>query len=267
MEFFHDSIPADIDLAAYISRHSADKLVIYKYVDQEYLGYYFPPAYDLNQNYPAFIFIHGGAWESRMVFEDQTCWQGDYLGYLARYYAEQGFVCISIDYRTVQNNGQAPGYKLLDSYEDCCDAVEYIYAAASQYGIDPNRFYLLGESAGGHLAACVSTFRYQRTFSFTTVFLINPVTDMHDPVWNSLVPRHSQHPQLSGKTLTQCADFLSPLHQLDGHTSPTVLILGSADTCVKEEHSFAFYRKLSFPIKKNLPMWGGFSLFLTKFLR
>lgn len=179
-----------------------------------------------------------------MVFEDQSNWQGDYLGFLARYYAEKGFVCVSIDYRLVQDNGQAPGYGLIDSYEDCCDAVEYIHATASSFGIDTDRIYLSGESAGGHLAGCVSSLQYRKSFSFATVFLINPITDLNDPTWYSYVPRDSQHPFLAEKSLEERVTFLSPLHQLGSPANFTVLIHGDADSCVNPEHSIAFYRKM-----------------------
>lgn len=246
MEYVHMPMSTDIDLCACITQHSADQLVAYKYVDREplYLGYYFPPAYNPIQKHPAFIFIHGGAWESRMVFEDQSCWQGDYLGFLARYYANKGFVCISVDYRLVREHGQTPGYGLIDSYEDCCDAVEHILATANSFGIDAGKLYLLGESAGGHLAACVSTFQYRKQFSFAKVFLVNPITDLSDPTWCSYIPRSSQHTYLTEKSYEERIAFLSPLYQLDSQTSFTVLIHGGADSCVNLEQSIAFYRKM-----------------------
>ncbi len=51
----------------------------------------------------------GGGWTSRTVFEDQRAWAGDHLGYLARYYADKGYISVSIDYRLMRENGEADG--------------------------------------------------------------------------------------------------------------------------------------------------------------
>ena len=246
MEHFHTPASIDLDLSPYIARHSADKLIAYKHVAQEplYLAYFLPPAFDANKRYPAFVFIHGGAWESRTTFGDQACWLGDHLGYLARYYAEKGFVCISVDYRLVKENGQVPGYGLIESYEDCCDAIDCILKTADTYAIDTERMFLLGESAGGHLAACVATFQYKKAFSFERVFLINPITDMNDPAWNSYVPTESDHDLLAPLNLLGRSVILSPLYQVDKHANATVLIHGDSDSCVDKNHSKAFYHRM-----------------------
>lgn len=245
MEFFHKLVPVDINLAACISQHSADKLVVYKYVEQKplYLGYFFPSEYDSGVKYPTLILIHGGSWISRKVFDDQPCWKGDYLGFLARYYAEKGFICVSVDYRLVQSSGQTPEYGLIDSYEDCCDAVEFIKTTSNSFGIDTDKLYLLGESAGGHLAACVSTFTYRKAFSFKCVFLINPITDLNDPRWNIYVPVQSCHPLLCNLSAKERSCFLSPMCHVEKATSTIILIHGDRDSLVGPIHSKGFYQK------------------------
>lgn len=86
------------ELASCIMRHSADKTVCYKTVAGEPLSL----ALFLPKGEPPFrtlLLIHGGGWRSRKIFEDQSCWQGDYLGFLARYFADRGWLCACIDYR------------------------------------------------------------------------------------------------------------------------------------------------------------------------
>ena len=211
MEYFHKLQAKDLDLSSAITGHSADECVVYKSVDSKplYLGFYFPKSYDKTHSYPAFVFIHGGSWENSKVFDDQPHWQGDYLGFLARYYAGKGFICVSIDYRLIKENGQVEGFGLIDSYEDCCDALDYIHAHAEDYGINTHKMFLLGESAGGHLAGAVATFHYHRRYHFKTVFLINPITDLNDPKWSQYVPRISCHKQLAGLALQERINFLS----------------------------------------------------------
>lgn len=246
MEYFHELSEIDMDLSAAIARHSADDCVVYKTVDGQpyYLGFYFPEAYDKANSYPTFVFIHGGGWSEKKIFSDQSHWQGDYLGFLARYYADKDYVCISIDYRLIKDNGQAEGFGLIDCYEDCCDALDYLDIHSSDYGIDPNKMYLLGESAGGHLAGAVATFHYDRRYQFKTVFLINPITDLNDHKWGQYIPIECKHKQLASLTLQERIDFLSPVRQADDRTSPVVLIHGHSDGCVDPMHAKTFYQKM-----------------------
>lgn len=246
MEVFHDLKDINMELSGVISRHSADESIVYKEVKGEpvYLGYYFPRNYDRAKRYPTFIFIHGGSWESHKIFDDQKHWQGDYLGYLARYYADRGFLCVSVDYRLVKEQGQIAGYELIDSYEDCCDALDYVMGHADEYGADMSQMYLLGESAGGHLAGAVATFHYDRRYVFKKVFLINAITDLYDKEWNKRVPKESKHRKLADLSFEERVRFLSPLYQMDDKIGEVVLIHGESDTCVSPEHSKSFYRKM-----------------------
>ena len=53
------------------------------------LSLYEPPHYDAGGSYPLLVLVHGGGWQSRKVFADQAELAGDYLGFLARRYAEK----------------------------------------------------------------------------------------------------------------------------------------------------------------------------------
>lgn len=245
MKFYHKLKETELNLTDAVKRHSADKCICYKEVNGEpvYLGYYFPEHYDATKTYPTFVLIHGGGWQSHKIFADQTHWAGDYLGYLGRYYANQGFICVSIDYRMTKEEGQIEGYELIDNYEDCCDAMDYILSHAKEYGTDVNQMYLLGESAGGHLAGAVATFHYDRRYRFQKVFLINAITEM-DNAWNKEVPEKSFHEKLIPLTFEEREKFLSPLYQADEELGEIILIHGEADRCVNPVHSEKFYEKM-----------------------
>lgn len=271
MEFFHELKDVDIDLTGAISKHSADECVIYKYVDDNsiYLGYYFPKNYDRTKKYPTFVFIHGGGWASHKTFDDQEHWQGDYLGYLARYYADKGFLCVSVDYRLAIECGQLAGYEIIDSYEDCCDAMDYVLSHAEEYGVDCENMYLLGESAGGHLAGAVATFQYDRRYTFQKVFLVNPITHLEDG-WMNRVPVHSVHPRLVSLSMEERAKFLSPLHQVDEQIGKVVLIHGDSDPCVAPEHSKKFYQRmceLSKPCDLHMIEGTGHAFLLAEYTK
>lgn len=69
---------------------------------------------------------------------------------LRTYVAEAGFVVASIQYRTV-----SVGANYRDGISDVKSAVRYLRANAEQFGIDPRKVAVWGESAGGYLAAMV----------------------------------------------------------------------------------------------------------------
>lgn len=232
------------DISSAVQEHSADEIIAYKKVDEEpiYLGYYFPKDVCTQKEYPVFLFVHGGGWKSHKVFEDQKHWAGDYLGYLARYYSQKGFVCVSIDYRLFDEKKQ--NHQIIDCYEDCCDAVDYVISHAKEYRIDTSQMYLLGESAGGHLAGGLAAFHYDRTYHFQKVFLINPITHFDD-MWKEIgVPRESKHLKLMMLSFEEKAKFISPLYQLWKGVGEIILIHGKEDTTVNPEHSERFYQRM-----------------------
>ena len=230
---YHRLTENNIDLTSAIAGHTADKSIVYKIVQGEpiYLGYFLPENFDCRKKYPTFLMIHGGGWSTHKVFHGQEHWAGDYLGYLDRYYAQKGFVAVSMDYRLIRNNGQEPGYGILECYEDCCDAADYVIAHAGDYGVDVEKMFLLGESAGGYLAGCLITFPYAGRYRFKRAFLVNAITDLQDEKWGAVV-------------CSQKRKILSPLHQADGDTCEVILMHGEEDTTVDPKQSGSFYDRL-----------------------
>ena len=235
---------SDFDFSHYIFHHSGDRTLPYKHIDGQdiYVSYFHPTTKNTTPR-PTIILIHGGGWSAHKIFPDQNgLWQGDYLGYLARYFAEQGFICVSVDYRLSREEGQEEHYQLIDCFDDCTCAVDYILDHAQEHGIDPTRVYLLGESAGGHLAGLLATTYVRPNFHFQSAFLVNGVLNIADcPTWHKLIPRHSSHPALKDLTLQERGKYLSPRYRLDCHTCPIILIHGSNDTTVDVSHSQSFY--------------------------
>lgn len=88
---------------------------------------------------PAVIYVSGGGFvqSTKEAALDQRS-----------FVAEAGFVVASIQYRTL-----ADGATYRDTVVDVKAAVRYLRAHAAEYGIDPTRIGLWGESAGGYLVA------------------------------------------------------------------------------------------------------------------
>jgi acetyl esterase/lipase len=85
---------------------------------------------------PLVVWIHGGGWYSG----DKSAAVG--LGLLAR-----GYVVASINYR-LSNEATFPAQIF-----DCKAAVRFLRAHAREFGIDPTRVGVWGDSAGGQLAS------------------------------------------------------------------------------------------------------------------
>lgn len=89
---------------------------------------------------PVVIAAHGGGWQvgSRAAYK-----------HWGPFFARNGFALFSIDYR-LGKAGTYPG-----SVYDVKAAIQFVRAKASDLGLDPDRIGLMGDSAGGHLAALV----------------------------------------------------------------------------------------------------------------
>ncbi|RYF23456.1 MAG: alpha/beta hydrolase [Oxalobacteraceae bacterium] len=87
---------------------------------------------------PAVVFITGGGFVSAV--------KSSYIQQRVAI-SEAGYVVVSIEYR-VPPNATFPG-----PLEDVKSAIRYLRANAAAYGVDPDRIAVMGESAGGYLAA------------------------------------------------------------------------------------------------------------------
>ncbi len=231
-----------MDFTPYISGHSADEVVTYKKHDGKKLklGFYFPDNYNKGKKYPIFMFIHGGGWTASKIFSDQSGWSGDYLGFLARYYSKRGFISVSIDYRLMNDRGQTDEYKLPDLVVDCIDALGFLKDHDYEYGIDFSRSVLLGESAGGYLAAALTTFKHKYNDLIKKSILVNAITDMTDGFWGQYIPKELN----DNLSYTERKIHLSPLHHIGKHCPEVLLLHGFEDGCVYPRHSIAFYDEM-----------------------
>ena len=67
--------------------------------------------------------------------------------------ADRGMVAITVEYRL----GVGKGIFIEDCIKDAKSAMRWVRTNAKKFGIDPDRIASGGGSAGGHLAACVTT--------------------------------------------------------------------------------------------------------------
>ena len=98
------------------------------------------------ENLPAIVIIHGGGWSSN---------NEDIMRGLARELVRGGqYVVFSIDYRWMNKlDGDADPNHMHELIEDMFGAIAHIQEHAAEYGADPTRIAVTGDSAGGHLSA------------------------------------------------------------------------------------------------------------------
>lgn len=94
-----------------------------------------------NQAHALLVNIHGGGfiWPHR---PDDTA-------YCRRIAAEIGCVVVDVDYKL------APEYPYPHAFLECYDVVKYMSEHAAEYGIDPEKIMIGGNSAGGNLSTAV----------------------------------------------------------------------------------------------------------------
>ena len=101
------------------------------------------PSQPSQEKLPLVVYIHGGAWRN-----------GDKAGgaRFVRHLAQSGkFVGASINYRL-------SGHAIWPAQiHDCKAAIRWLRGNGKDYGIDPDRFGVIGTSAGGHLVAMLGT--------------------------------------------------------------------------------------------------------------
>ena len=86
---------------------------------------------------PVVIFVHAGSWSG-----------GDknQYSFIGATLAEQGWLGVTVDYRLY------PAVKFPAFVDDVALAVQYVREHAAQWGGDRERIYLMGHSAGAHIA-------------------------------------------------------------------------------------------------------------------
>lgn len=92
---------------------------------------------------PVVFMIHGGWWSG-----------GDkaYMKSVTRSYFDLGYVVVNVNYR-LSGDARWPAQR-----DDALEAIATTRRMASEFGLDPNRYAIIGFSAGGHIAASVGTY-------------------------------------------------------------------------------------------------------------
>jgi acetyl esterase/lipase len=182
---------------------------------------------------PAIVMFHGGGFS-----------KGDpsHFHYLCDYLASRGMVAISVRYRLNNDNIQC--------LRDAKSAMRHVYKHAARFGIDPEKVAAGGGSAGGCLAAALSTSK-----------LINEPTDdlSISPEPKALVllnPIYASKGNLGAPRQEQ--DDFTPMNNIHSGMAPALVLFGDEDSFVDVPTMKKFQQMMSDAgVRSELKIYPG----------
>ncbi|WP_407341459.1 alpha/beta hydrolase fold domain-containing protein [Pengzhenrongella phosphoraccumulans] len=195
---------------------------------------------------PCVVWVHGGGWEAGDRRFTPSTWPPDYL---FEALVAAGLAVATVDYRF---SGEA---RYPAALHDVKAAVRFLRAHAGDLGIDPGRFGVCGESAGGQLAAMIALTGDDPAFE-GDVGLAGPSTAVQAAAIlygvTDFTSRRSAHPLASddesdavearflGFTPADAPSWAaaaSPVTHATSSAPPMLLLSGDADTIVPLDQS------------------------------
>lgn len=165
---------------------------------------------------PVFIFIHGGSWNSG---------KKETYNFLGKRLARKEMLAVIIDYPL------SPEYTISDMSIATAQSVKWVKKNIEEYGGDPDQIYVSGHSAGGHLAALLST----KNEYFEALDIQNPIKgailidaaglDMYTFLKNKNYPAGTSYL----KTFTNDSQVWkkhSPIYYIDKNDPPLLIMMG-----------------------------------------
>jgi acetyl esterase/lipase len=188
------------------------------------------------KNLPVVLWIHGGGWK----VGDKAAVQKK-----PQAFADKGFVFVSTNYRFV------PKVAVKEMAGDIAKAIHWIHDHAQEYGGDPKSIFVMGHSAGAHLAALVCTDdRYLKAEGLPLsiikgcVPVDTGVYDVQKQIETIGSTRAATYSGVFGKDESSQKEFSPIAHVARDKNIPPFLILHVADRPDSKAQSRMFAAKL-----------------------
>jgi acetyl esterase/lipase len=193
---------------------------------QQQLDLYVPTEH---KNEPLIVYVHGGGWEHG----DKM---GDSLNPNNLQLLWDGYAMASINYRLAASDAIWPA-----QIQDCKAAIRWLRAHAGDYGYDPNRIGVIGESAGGHLVAMLGVTSGDKAFDVgenlnvssevACVVDLFGISDFTLPM-PALVTNVKALFGGSAQDRSELARSASPVNYVHASEPPMLVVHGTADKLV-----------------------------------
>jgi arylformamidase len=175
--------------------------------------------------YPVLLDIHGGGWR-------QGSKNG--RGYPADTLVPKGLVWMTTDY------GLAPKHKIAGIVDHVRNAFAWAYTNAKDFGGDPNRIYVCGHSAGGHLTGMLLVDGWHATYGVPADAIKGAIPSSGVFDMEALVHAPMGYNDELGMTLAE-ARAHSPYYHLPKKSCPIIVTWGDNETreFVRQSRAFA----------------------------
>ena len=215
----------------------------------------FYPADRPLKNLPTIIYTHGGGWAAGNKAGVSKGAHGRAFLMLV----EAGFCVVSVDYRLYHKDGHI---FMRDCVIDSKDAVRYLAKNSETLGLDPTRFFVIGDSAGGQIAQILllsspeslpgdpelagATYQVKAGVSwygpcdFEKTDLFN-----HDdqPDFKDRFAARILKPDSDAKDKLKLYREMSPIQYLTKDSPPLLMIQGDKDTTIPVKHAYYMQEK------------------------
>ena len=194
---------------------------------------------DVKEPLPCLVYFHGGAFMLKA--------SGSHYKIAKEYAKRLPCKVVYVDYRL------APKHPFPTPAGDCFETYKWVLQNTDILGIDPNKIFIGGDSAGGNLATAVTLMARDKQLSLpTALLLIYPATDRRmntksmqkytdTPVWNATLNKMMWDAYLSGKT-PKHIEYASPMESSSFAGFPPTYIEVAQYDCLRDEGILLYER-------------------------
>ena len=233
-----------------------EREIVYKQIGEQKLALdlYYPTQNDSDRR-PVIIYVHGGGWAAGSKHGAATA------SFAASFkkLLDLGFCVASVDYRLYIKGGTVC---MRDCVIDSKDAVRYLAKHSEELGLDSEKFYSFGDSAGGQLAqmlrlsspsslsgdGALADQDYTMVagvswygpcdFEDTQLFNHNDREDFRDRFGPRILP-----PTAQPEDKLALYREMSPVNYLKANSAPLLMIQGDKDTTIPVKHAYRMQKE------------------------
>jgi acetyl esterase/lipase len=204
--------------------------------------------------FPVIFYVHGGGWTLGSKTE---CFLDGIIGAIDR-----GYAVVSLDYRL------APKVSFPEFLFDVKTAVRWGRAKAGEYNFDPDRFAMIGDSAGGHLTLMAGFTTGRPEYSNEKYGCegysdeLQVICDMYGPsilgnpsvqyfldsgvkrVRRDAANQSDDYEAAFGTSNPNLLTLISPISHVHRNIPPTLIMHGVQDGVVPYQHSTLLFERI-----------------------